>query len=909
MKPRSSHVRSKIVALLASLIALWAFAAVITLRESLSVLWIGTLDQRVGRPTDGLITALQEERRVTVIYLNSGHDASRRALDDARLSTDQAKATLLESIRDRRAEWAAGAATERRLDDLVATLPSVAPMRSTIDSRGILGDRAARTFTDVVAAALRVHGALAAQADGQLGGESAAGVTLRYARELLSQEDVLMTGALAAGTITPADRVGFVQLVGASRTRLAEVLPALPAGHRPALERTVTGPAMSRLHDAEDRVLNQSTDGGLPLSAQTWRASADPAMAELGDTQRALVDAVAARVQPGAAWAIVRLALAGGLGLLAVIACVIVSVTTARALVRSLEQLRDAALELAYERLPRVVERLQKGEQVDLAVEVRPINSGTDEIGQVGQAFNTVQQTAVRIAVEQAELRRGVRDLFLDLARRSQSLLHRQLGLLDTMERQATDADDLAALFQVDHLATRLRRNAENLIVLSGAVPGRAWRQPVAMIDVVRGALAEVEDYTRVNLLPIEAASLVGRAVGDVIHLLAELIENAVTFSPPQTTVRVSGSFVANGFVVEIEDRGLGMEEADRAIANEHLRFSPGFRPTSTTARLGLYVVGRLADRHGIRVELSESVYGGTTAVVLLPADIVAQLAEPTPGGDEIPFRAGAVARAEPDHTVDAYPRPGLTRTDGLGRRIGVDTAAHLTLPPLPSIGSDVPTSSGPPPTRPVPPRADEPGIAPLSDVPPPVGKLRLPSRTAGLGDAVWAPPPARPSPDLNRTGHNGVASRKATRGRNGAAPTNGVPTRVVSSAPPELRDAPPAVDRSMTTEQISYTPGGLPIRHRSDGAASVDPTVEVDPLIGHSGPALGGFVSSLAANGGRHGVPEPDLPEARSGAAVEAMRQRLTAYQRGTRRGRAASGEQLVVRTSEPGEESSPSG
>src|SRR5205814_8686853 len=161
----------------------------------------------------------------------------------------------------------------------------------------------------------------------------------------------------------------------------------------------------------------------------------------------------------------------------------------------------------------------------DGAVGAPPLAAGSDEIGQVGRAFNAVQQTAVQVAVEQAELRRGVRDVFLSLARRTQALVHRQLGVLDAMERREVGPDELADLFRVDHLATRMRRNAENLIVLAGAVPGRGWRRPVPVVDVLRGAIAEVEEYTRVTILPVESAALAGRAVGDVIHLLAELIE------------------------------------------------------------------------------------------------------------------------------------------------------------------------------------------------------------------------------------------------------------------------------------------------------------------------------------------------------------------------------------------------
>ena len=218
-----------------------------------------------------------------------------------------------------------------------------------------------------------------------------------------------------------------------------------------------------------------------------------------------------------------------------------------------------------------MVERLGRGEEVDVATEAPPLEFGDDEIGQVGQAFNAVQDTAVRTAVEEAELRRGIREIFLNLARRTQALVHRQLTLLDEMERREHDAEELEDLFRVDHLATRMRRNAENLIVLAGATPGRGWRRNVPMIDVVRGAVAEVEDYTRVDVQPMGAVPLAGRAVGDVIHLLAELIENGLSFSPPHTRSRCAASWSPTG------TRG------DRGPRPRHERGGPGRAPTSAS--------------------------------------------------------------------------------------------------------------------------------------------------------------------------------------------------------------------------------------------------------------------------------------------------------------------------------------
>ena len=269
-----------------------------------------------------------------------------------------------------------------------------------------------------------------------------------------------------------------------------------------------------------------------------------------------------------------------------------------------------------------MVGRLRRGENVDVNAEAPPLRVGRDEIGRVGQAFDLVRQTAIRAAVEEARLRQGLNDVFRSLARRSQSLLHRQLTLLDQMERRASDPEALDDLFRLDHLTTRMRRHAEGLVILAGAPPGRGWSSPVRMVDVMRGAIAEVEDYARVSVATRSQAALTGSAVADVIHLLAELIENATTLSPPYTSVRVSGDTVANGFAIEVEDRGLGIGPTRLAELNDRLANPPEFNP-SDSEQLGLFVVSQLAKRHGIRVTLKASPYGGTAAIVLIPRHLV----------------------------------------------------------------------------------------------------------------------------------------------------------------------------------------------------------------------------------------------------------------------------------------------
>ena len=333
------------------------------------------------------------------------------------------------------------------------------------------------------------------------------------------------------------------------------------------------------------------------------------------------------------------LAAVGAAGL---ILTLLVSLLLSRSINRRLATLRRSALTLAEEQLPSVVARLRRGESVDVAAEAPPLRVGSDEIGQVGQAIDTVRQTAIRSAIDEARVRQGVNDMFRNLARRNQSLLQRQLTVLDDMERRATDPDVLEDLFKMDHLTTRMRRHAEGLIILSGAPPGRSWSAPVKLIDVMRGAVSEVEDYARVSAATQSRAALGGSAVTDVIHLLAELVENATTLSPPFTQVKVSGEIVANGFAIEIEDRGLGMVPQRLQELNERLANPPDINPANTE-QLGLFVVGQLARRHGIRVMLRPSPYGGTTAVVLIPlALIVEDGPAAITSGHRVPETAGA---------------------------------------------------------------------------------------------------------------------------------------------------------------------------------------------------------------------------------------------------------------------------
>ncbi|MGW0366215.1 nitrate- and nitrite sensing domain-containing protein [Streptomyces sp. NPDC002990] len=314
----------------------------------------------------------------------------------------------------------------------------------------------------------------------------------------------------------------------------------------------------------------------------------------------------------------------GAIVVLALLAAFILAAMMARQMSRAMSHLRTAAFEVAEQRLPMLVDQLSRTDpgKVDTRVAPIPINS-QDEIGEVARAFDQVHREAVRLAAEQALLRGNVNAIFTNLSMRNQSLIEGQLTLITDLENNEADPDQLENLFRLDHLATRMRRNGENLLILAGEEPGRRWDQPVPLVDVLRAASSEVEQYERIELSGVSDAEIHGQAVTDLVHLLAELLENATTFSSPQTKVRVNATRLPDGRVmVEIHDKGIGLTAEDFADINHKLA-NPPTVDAAISQRMGLFVVGRLADRHSIRVQLRPSgEAAGTTSLVMLPEAI-----------------------------------------------------------------------------------------------------------------------------------------------------------------------------------------------------------------------------------------------------------------------------------------------
>ncbi|MGQ4374969.1 nitrate- and nitrite sensing domain-containing protein [Streptomyces sp. SAS_267] len=627
VRPRT--VRAKIVSLLmvpiVSLLALWAYATVSTAQDVARLRQSQRVDLTVRAPVDAAVAALQAERAEAVRYATDPTELSPGDFKDLSRLTDRAVAKLRLGDHNTVADGAdLPAGVAGRLAAFVADTERLRSLRAGVLERRTGWEEAYGEYTRTISTAFGVDGALTGVSGAGL--RTDARVLLEFSRagEALAQEDAVLGGARLARTLDGERLRLFTGAVDTRRTLTDAAAPDLGGPERTAWNDLMEGSAYDDVRAVEDKVL-LARPGPKALDAApeaTWSIAAE----RVSDGMRT-VEADAGRRAADAAdplgHALLTPAGAAVLfGLGAVVASLIISVRIGRDLVVELVGLRDSALDIARRKLPEAMRRLRAGEPVDVDDEAPPARPSEDETGQVAQALNTVHRAALSAAVERAELAGGISGVFVNLARRSQVLVHRQLNLLDAMERRSDDPDELSDLFRLDHLTTRMRRHAESLIILSGAAPGRAWRRPVSLTNVVRAAVSEVEDYARVEVRQLPEAAVVGGAVADLTHLVAELVENAAQFSPPHTRVRITGEPVANGYAIEVEDRGLGMSKERITEANLRIERSEAL-DLYDRDRLGLFVVSRLSARHGIKVHLQTSPYGGTTAVVLLPTALL----------------------------------------------------------------------------------------------------------------------------------------------------------------------------------------------------------------------------------------------------------------------------------------------
>ncbi|HEX4259282.1 MAG TPA: nitrate- and nitrite sensing domain-containing protein [Streptosporangiaceae bacterium] len=609
------------------MLGLYGFVLYTTVGDAINLDRAPALINATSVPAAQFNINIQNERKASLVYLVAPTAASKAALAAAQNATAQAFPSFQAKMTGAATTDAATTAELTVIRQMLNSVQGLSKIRPAVTARAIQPTEVFNAFSNILAEEVQLF----VKENSSLTNASAATGSLAIINstesgEFMSQEDALVSAALAAHDLTRDTRIQVTQLAGARRAMLQAATSRLSNSDLAVFNNQLNKYAPASVQNGLTTLENAiaaDTSAFPPFTATQW----DPVLKGMSSAIFfAGVNSVENEVKhdhtiTNAAWR--RVALSGGLGLLGLILSVLLSVLIGRRIVRRLDRLQGSVETLANQELPDVVARLRRGEDVPVE-NMTSIASdlGRDEIGRVGRAFDAARHTAVEAAVGEARMRRGVNDVFRNLARRNQSLLHRELTVLDGMERRTTDPEQLEDLFRLDHLTTRMRRHSEGLIILSGAAPGRGWVHPVRMIDVLRAAAAEVEDYSRVTVTTPSQAALTGPAVADVIHLLAELIENATTLSPPYTPVRVSGDMAASGFAVEIEDRGLGMGEPRYAELNHRLENPPEF-DVFNSEQLGLFVVGQLAKRHGIRVTLRPSPYGGTTAIALIPNSLV----------------------------------------------------------------------------------------------------------------------------------------------------------------------------------------------------------------------------------------------------------------------------------------------
>ncbi|RKN44798.1 nitrate- and nitrite sensing domain-containing protein [Streptomyces hoynatensis] len=631
MRFRGKSIRRKMGALvlvpLLSLVSLWAYAAATTISQAraagAAVSAVDTLDPPLGE----VVLALQQERRQTLVYLADPRRAEASSeLQRMREATDTAVAAL--SAAGDEARGGLHDAAADRLDALLTALGSLGQLREQVESNTIVRTGALDAYGGLVAPALRLFAVLQPEADPDLDPRGRAVAGLRQAREYLSQEDALVAGLLAAGRTEEGELDALNDRVLRRELTYDASLPDLLLDDRQAHETFWEGGTGRIVGSLEQDLLAGHTAA---VRADQWAEASSTALDELGRLTGTAYAGYRGAFDGRVSAANTRAAVVTGLGLAGLLLSALLALRLGRGLVRDLRALSRQAQDAAEVRLPGVTRRLAAGEHVDVETEAPRLEYGQDEIGRVGQALNTLQREAVSAAVARARTHRGMSEVFVNLARRSQVLLHRQLSLLEGLKRRAGEPADLEDLIRADHLATRMRRHADSLVILSGTAPARQWRRPERLMDVVRAAVDEVEDFQRIEVRRMPPLAVAGGAVADLVHLVAELLENATVFSPPHTAVQVSGERVPHGFTLEIHDRGLGMTADALREANLRLAEVAEFEP-SESDRVGLYVVSRLAQRHGLRVSLRESPYGGTTAVTLIPGELLTEAEEEPPG-------------------------------------------------------------------------------------------------------------------------------------------------------------------------------------------------------------------------------------------------------------------------------------
>jgi signal transduction histidine kinase len=926
---RNWRVRSRLISLIAVptvvALALGAVGVTSALGTAAAYGRSGTL-ATLARSVTATVADLQAEQAAAAAFVGAGRPEDRRyALTDARNRTDADAARVRRDAAE--IDGAYAQTTRDRVRRAVFRLDALPALRSAVTTSllpaAVATDRYAKAVTDLLAVDDEIS---QDSADPALSASVRALGALSRSKSALATQRSLLTAALLARDLPPGGLDSLNRAVADRASNEEQFRVAATVTQSQDLDDVVAGADV----DQTSAILSQVTaSGGAAVrdggpSSEAWDAAVTGTVDKVRAVEAGLLDSIGARageLRSGQ----VRQAWTAGIVAVAVLLIVLATtITVARSLVRPLRALRTGALAVARDRLPEIVSRLGRQDPESVDTEVAPIAvHSTDEIGEVARSFDEVHREAVRLAGAEARRRVQTSALFVNLSRRTQSLVDRQLALIDDLEQGEDDAGRLGSLFQLDHLATRMRRNGENLLVLGGQEPMRRWNRVMPLLDVIRAAVSEVEHYARVEVGEVPPLFVVEPAVSDLVHLLAELLENATAFSARSTRVRVEVTAVPGGSaLVEIADHGIGLEVDQVAELNARLA-DPAEIDAEVSRRMGLYVVARLAARQDVRVRLRAGEHGGAVASVVLGGRVV------TPGEPREP----APAEQEP---------PAGERSDGswIGERWnravstpGPGPDSWFGSAPLAAGGPAGGAAGGNPSrhTEPVPERSFTPSATVLTPIADGTTSAGLPQRRPGANEVPGAFPtgpaasndPAVPAgPSVSR----GPAARNGVEPADRPGPTRPDPTRSgpVPADPPaplgaassdrspaavrhryagyqqgRVRGRVEAVPRGgfagswaaatpvVTPTAAGTTPSGLPRRRPGDNYVPGALRAAPEPVgAGKPGPETPGPETDEHPTTGP--APAPTLGEAWDRSA-DAVRQRYAAQQQGRRRGMEA--------------------
>ncbi|MEV5408413.1 nitrate- and nitrite sensing domain-containing protein [Thermopolyspora sp. NPDC052614] len=640
---------------------------------------LGTLSHETAKERDLTVWYIADRRRARLERVRAQHE-----------QVDQAKNQVLRQILE--LDSGQGARVKAKVAIVQRWLTGLAGLRKLILQSSTPARAAHGTYTRMIADFNTLHDELGRDSrDDRLFGDATALGALSRAKEDLSQQVGIMLSTLTAGRFVNNDDLSdFLAARERQESELAVFLTEATPADVAFYNRTVRGldvdeadrmRALILARVRENRSLRrQPLSPGGGNDVQLWYDNTTAMVEKMRTVEQRLAAAVVQEtttLQGNEQ----RQALISGLAIFALLLIVLfITSRVATSLVRPLRRLRSEALEIAGRRLPEVVAYLRESADMAPPPEIPPIGvTSRDEVGEVARAFDEVHREAVRLAGDEARLRSNVNAMFVNLSRRSQTLVERQLALIESLEQGEEDEQRLGNLFKLDHLATRMRRNSENLLVLAGQESARRRTQPVPLVDIVRAAISEVENYERVTLKVQPGVTVVGKAVNDVVHLVAELVENAISFSPNETKVHVAANRIGGGGVmITVTDRGIGMSPEELAQANQRLA-EPPVVDVSVSRRMGLFVVGRLALRHGIRVQLRRQEANGLTALALLPESLLGgQGAQP------------GVPALSPG-AVMSRTMPGIDPGPSGPQSFGPPNAGGMPGRPQPVFGADAP--------------------------------------------------------------------------------------------------------------------------------------------------------------------------------------------------------------------------